>query len=191
MSLAPEPGRWPEHASADRLTLGTGMAAVAAARVPGSYWDSSRDALRRLAEGLTTADPGPLPGDLLPLGGFGRGNAVLSIVPWNGVGMTRISTDVVISRAGPVPRLRSRDGGAGPALALAALALLLALAADDDRDGRVALGLGVEGLLSWYRESNRAGSPRLPLAFALEHVRARLREGGDDRMGAALDASWR
>ena len=59
MSLAPEPGRWPEHASADRLTLGTGMAAVAAARVPGSFWDAYRDALRRLAKGVAEAEPGP------------------------------------------------------------------------------------------------------------------------------------
>ncbi len=177
VSLQPAAGRWPQHEADDRQEVGVGLAALPASKLPGSLWDAYRDALRAFAMRVADADEGTLPGDLVSLDGFGR-RAVLSVVPWDGPGMTMVSADVVHSSAGPVPRLRSRDKGTGPSGAIAALALAIALAADADRRGRLALALGIEGLLAWYRESHRASPPRLALAYALEHARGRL--GADD-----------
>ena len=61
---------------------------------------------------------------------------------------------------------------------IAALALLVALAADAGPDDRLALALGIEGLLSWFRESDRGFPSRNALAFALAHADGRLRESG-------------
>ena len=59
------------------------------------------------------------------------------------------------THAGPVPRMTREPESAGPVKEIAAIALLVALAADAGPDDRLALALGIEGLLSWFRESDR------------------------------------
>lgn len=128
-----------------------------------------------LASRIAPAE-GALPGDLVPLEGLGV-PGVLAVVPWEGPGRARVEIQLLKTRAGPVPRLADRPDEAGPHVEIAALALLVALAADADPD-RLTIALGIEGLLAWYRESDRGAAPRNALAFALAHVRDRLTAAG-------------
>jgi hypothetical protein len=89
-----------------------------------------------------------------------------------------VEAELLEPRGGLVPRLADAPGTAGPAKEIAALTLLVALAVDGDADARLALGLGVEGVVAWFRESDRRAAPRNALAFALAHARDRLGETG-------------
>jgi hypothetical protein len=174
--LHPAPGRWPEHEAGDRLELGVGAVAVAARRAPAPRWPPTQSVLVALASGLAAADRGALPGDLVqldPLGPVGP----LAVVPWEGEGRARVDFDLVGSVAGTVPGLPVEPVEAGPAVEIAAVALVVALAADDPAT-RLPLALGIEGVLSWMRESYRAAPARDALRFALAHADGRLREAG-------------
>jgi hypothetical protein len=175
--LHPGEGRWPEHEGRDRLAVGVGMAALAAFRMADPGWVPYRAALATLATRVARADAGPLPGDLAPLDGFGQ-PGLLQVVPWEGPGRENVEAEIVAARGGPVPRMAREPESAGPVREVAALALLVALAADAGPDGRLALALGIEGLLAWFRESDRLAPARNALAFALAHADERLREGG-------------
>lgn len=169
-------GRWPEQESADRLALGLGLVALASSGTTQPRWEPFRAALVRLATRIAAADDGPLPGDLAPLEGFGVPGD-LAVVAWEGPGRARVEAHLLDTRGGLVPRLADRPEEAGPHLQIAALALLLALAADA-RPDRLTLALGIEGVLAWYRESDRMAAPRKALIFALAHAEDRLREAG-------------
>jgi hypothetical protein len=170
-------GRWPEHEARDRLTVGVGMAALTAFRMLDPRWVPYRAALATLATGVARADAGPLPGDLAPLDGLSQGG-LLQVVPWEGPGRENVEVEIVATRGGPVPRIAKEPESAGPVKEIATLALLVALAADAGSDGRLALALGIEGLLAWFRESDRLAPTRNALAFALAHADGRLRESG-------------
>jgi hypothetical protein len=174
--LHPRPGRWPEHERADRLAIGLGTLALAARFTTPNRWEPFRATLAPLAEGIASSGSGALPGDLVwldALGPVGR----LAVVPWEGPGRLGVESDLIDSPAGPVPRLRVRPKEAGPGLEIAALALVVALAVDVAED-RLALALGIEGLLAWHRDSDRLAPPRDALMFALSHAGGRLREAG-------------
>ena len=81
------------------------------------------------------------------------------------------------SHAGPVPRLADRPQESGPFAEVAALALMIALAVDREED-RLPLALGAEGVIAWFRESDRRAAPRNALAFALAHADERLKQAG-------------
>ena len=83
--LHPGEGRWPEHEARDRLTVGVGLAALAAFRMTELRWIPYRDALATLATRLARAEAGPLPGDLARLDGLGQ-PGLLDVVPWEGPG---------------------------------------------------------------------------------------------------------
>lgn len=182
MLLHPAPGRWPEHQSGDRLALGLGLVALAASGSAEPRWEAFRGILGPLALRLAGTPQGPLAGDLAPLERFGIPGA-LAVVPWEGPGRARVEVHLLSTRGGLVPRLADRPDEAGPHKEIAALALLVALAADADPD-RLTLALGIEGILAWYRESDRLAAPRNALAFARAHARDRLRESGRDAGGA-------
>jgi hypothetical protein len=175
--LHPPAGRWPEHEAADRLAVGVAMCALAAQGTPEPRWLALREILVDLASRLAAAGSGPLPGDLAPLDRLGVPGP-LAVEGWEGPGRARLCADVLDTRGGLVPRLSEEEGASGPARQIAALALIVALAADADADGRLALALAVEGLISWYRESDRLTAPRHALVFALAHAAGRLRESG-------------
>lgn len=175
--LHPGSGRWPEHADADRIALGVGMAALGANNAPDARWIAYRDALTRLATGVAAAGDDPLPGDLVPLDGLG-GSGVLNVVPWDGPGRERVVADVLATRGGLVPRITEAPRTGGAAREVAALALVVALAADTASDLRLALALGTEGVVTWFRDSDRRGAAKDALAFALAHARGRLGEAG-------------
>jgi hypothetical protein len=175
--LHPSEGRWPEHEARDRLTVGVGLAALAAFRMLEPRWVPYRDALATLATRLARAEAGPLPGDLAQLDGLGQ-SGLLNVVPWEGPGRENVEVEIVPSHAGPVPRMAKEPESAGPVKEIAAIVLLVALAADAGPAGRLALALGIEGLLSWFRESDRGFPTRNALAFALAHADGRLRESG-------------
>lgn len=177
VNLLPVKGRWPEHERADRLALGLGLVCLAPPRTPGGWWDSYRTSLRTLAIAISEAGDEPLPGDLLPLETFGRRDA-LEVVPWRGSTPGAVEADVVSTRAGLVPRLRSRHKDPGPGIAVAAMALVIALAADGDHQARLGLALSIEGTLACYRESERHTPPRQVFGYALEHARNRLVDQG-------------
>jgi hypothetical protein len=174
--LHPSPGRWPAEEPGDRLALGVGLMALAAAAGSDSRWLAFRDVLAGAASRLAAAPAGPLPGDLAdvrPLGGPGP----LAVVPWEGPGRARVEVQLLASRGGLVPVLSDRPAAAGPFAEVAALALLIALAADREGD-RLPLALGAEGVIAWFRESDRRAAPRNALAFALAHSDERLKQAG-------------
>jgi hypothetical protein len=174
--LHPAPGRWPEREAADRLAMGIGLAALAAQASSDARWPPFRDALARASQGIAAAGDAPLPGDLVPLEGLGVAGA-LAVVPWEGPGAMTVSAQVLAARGGLVPKLTSAPGP-GPATEIAALALLVALAVDGDAGERLALALGVEGVLAWFRESDRRAPARNALGFALAHAADRLAASG-------------
>ena len=175
--LEPGEGRWPEHERSDRLRLGIGMAALATNRLADRWWEAYREGLVAFATGVAR-ETGEIPGDLISLEGLARGPLV--VVPWDGPGRGELTVELRQSAVGPVPALGGDAVKAGPGLAVGALALLVALAVDADADGRLALGLAVEGLVAWYRESHRLVAPRNALVFARAHAVARLDEVGRD-----------
>jgi hypothetical protein len=174
--LHPADGRWPESERADRLAVGLGTAALASRAAPPPRWEAYRAALVTLAARVARSPAGPLRGDLVDLTALGQ-SGLLQVVPWEGEGRLGVETEIVTSSSGLVPRIVDRPDEAGPALEIASLALLIALAADADED-RLALALGVEGLMAWHRESDRQAPPRAALTFALAHAEDRLREAG-------------
>ena len=173
--LDPAPGRWPAHESADRLALGIGMVALAAQGSADARWEGFRSILVPLAARVAAVE-GPLPGDLAPLERLGVPGA-LAVVPWEGPGRATVEAHLLDTRGGLVPRLARQPEEAGPFKEIACLALIVALAADADPD-RLALALGIEGVLAWYRESDRLSAPHHALAFALAHVRERIAGSG-------------
>jgi hypothetical protein len=175
--LHPGQGRWPEHEAVDRLALGVGAAALGAFSSSERRWAAYRDALARAATEIAAAGEGPLPGDLVPLEGLGV-PGMLAVVPWEGPGRARLVVELLGARGGVVPKVAEAPGTSGPAREIAALTLLVALAADAGAEGRLALALGVEGVVAWFRESDRRAPPRNALAFALDHARGRLEGTG-------------
>jgi hypothetical protein len=175
--LHPADGRWPEHEDADRLALGVGMAALGAYHSTDARWEAYREALARAATGFAGAGSEPLPGDLVPLERLGVGGA-LAVVAWDGPGAARVEAELLRTRGGLVPRISDAPTTAGPAKEIAALALLVALAADADAEARLGLAFGVEGVVVWFRESDRLAASRNALVFALAHAGGRLRETG-------------
>jgi len=173
--LEPADGRWPEHERADRLRLGASLAAIAANKLTGRWWEPFRTALVTVAE--AASGPDPIPGDLVALEPFGS-RGVLRVEPWAGEGRAEVVAELGPSPVGPVPVLRKGIHGEGPGFAVAALALLIALAVDADEDGRLALALTLEGLVGWYRDTHRLVAPHKGVTYALEHAVARLDEAG-------------
>lgn len=172
--LHPADGRWPDHEADDRLAVGLGAACLGIHRLPEAAWARDRAALAILATGVAAAGSGPLPGTLVPLDDFGLGGA-LEVVPWAGPGRETVECELLASRGGLVPRYSREPESIGPAKEIAALALLVALAADAGPRERLRLALGIEGLLGWFRESDRLAAPRNALAYALVHADERLR----------------
>jgi hypothetical protein len=175
--LHPAEGRWPEHEAADRLAIGIGVAALAAHQASEPRWIAYREALARLASRVASARSDPLPGDMVPLQGLGPGGA-LAVEAWDGPGLGRVEAELLKTRGGLVPRFVHVPGTAGPVKMIAALTLLVALAVDADADGRLALALGLEGVLAWFRETDRLSPSHKVLAYALAHADERLREAG-------------
>src|SRR5262249_47140232 len=174
--LEPADGRWPEHERADRLRLAVGLAALAAHRVAGGWWAPLREA-RGTRGGRVASTEGALPAgtvDLAPLGGRGP----LAVVPWEGPGRHEVVTELTRSAVGPVPVLRGGGDRVAPTAAVGALALGVAVAVDAAADGRLALGLALEGVVGWYRESHRLTAPRNAVGYAIAHAAARLEEAG-------------
>ncbi len=170
------PGRWPEHETADRTALGLGLVTLAAHGSAEPRWEAFRAILVQLATRIAASPAGPLRGDLVPLERLGLPGE-LAVVAWEGPGRARVEAHLLSTRGGLVPRLADHPQEAGPLKEIAALALVVALAADADPD-RLALALGIEGILAWYRESDRLSPPRKVLVFAMAHARARLAESG-------------
>lgn len=175
--LRPAEGRWPEHEAADRLALGIGAAALAAHRLPEPRWHAYRDTLAGVATAVAGAGGEPLPGDLAPLERLGVGG-FLAVVPWEGRGAGGVEVQLLEASDGLVPRLSDARGGSGPVKEVAALALVVALAADGDAEPRLRLALGLEGVLAWFRETDRLSPSRDVMRFALAHAAERMHEAG-------------
>jgi hypothetical protein len=173
--VTPAPGRWPDAEADDRLTLATGLAAVAGHKSPDTRWPAFRTAMVELAKGINQAPSGPLPGDILSLDELGA-TSDLVIVEWQGEGRALVEAELVRARAAVLPRLGAHPDEAGPFREIAALALILAEAEDADSHQRLRLALAVEGLIFWFRDSDRRAPPHNALAFALNHVDVRLHE---------------
>jgi hypothetical protein len=175
--LHPAEGRWPGHEPADRLALGIGTAALGAYQSSDDRWTAYREALTRASTGIVEAGAEPLPGGLVVLDGLGVPGE-LAVVPWQGPGQATFRVDLLESRVGLVPRIAEASQAAGPVKEIGALTLVIALAVDADAEGRLELALGIEGVVSWFRDSDRRAPPRNALAFAIAHARGRLAETG-------------
>lgn len=171
----PAPGRWPEHEADDRLMIAAGLLAVAAHKAPESRWPAFRTAMVELAKGINQAAPGPLPGDLLSLDELGA-HGDLVVVEWQGEGRALVEAQLVQARAAIVPALGRHPEEAGPFREIASLALVMSQAEAGDADLRLRLALAVEGVVFWFRDSDRRAPPRNALAFALNHVDVRINE---------------
>lgn len=176
--LAAADGRWPRFEPADRFAIGVGFAALAANKTTTPRWEALRELLREVATGMVAAGAGELPGDLIPLAPFELPGGNLRVVPWEDRPDTRCEAEIVQAPGGIVPRLVHEPKTAAPTVELSALATLVALAADATPDDRLLLAFGVEGMLAWYRESQRNTPPRQALAFAEAHATDRLTEIG-------------
>ena len=175
----PAAGRGPKEQADDRLALVISLAALAANKAPDNRWPPLREAMVDLAKGINQAPPGPLPEDLVPLDQLGaRGD--LLVVDWQGEGRARVEVQVVKARAAIVPHLAATPDEAGPFREIAALALALAMAEEADAHERTRIALGLEGVVFWFRDSDRRAPPRNALAFALNHVEVRLEEKAGD-----------
>ena len=180
--LHPAPGRWPAHQSADRLALGLGLIALAASGTAEQRWDAFRSILAQTATRIAAAEAGPLSGDLVGLERLGVPGS-LAVVAWEGPGREGVEAHLLETRGGLVPLLVEQPEEAGPLKEIASLALLVALAADADPD-RLTLALGIEGVLAWYRESDRLSAPRNVMNFAIAHAADRLAASGRSLPGA-------
>lgn len=174
--LQPADGRWPEHEPSDRLALGAGTAALAAAKLDDERFAAYRNALADLARRIVAAGEEPLPGGIARVGGLGAPDT-LQVVAWDGPGRASVTSELARGAAGLVPSLRDPPQSE-TAVAICALALAVALAVDAGAEDRLALALALEGVVSWYRTSHRMSPSRHALAFALAHARDRLREAG-------------
>ncbi len=175
MRLHPAAGRTPGQQADDRLSLAISMAALASNKAPDNRWPPLREAMVDLAKGINQSPPGPLPEDLVSLDQLGAHGDLL-VVDWQGEGRARVEVQLVKARAAIVPHLASTPDEAGPFREIAALALALAMAEDADTHERTRIALGLEGIVFWFRDSDRRAPPRNALAFALNHVEVRLEQ---------------
>ena len=175
MRLRPVDDRAPEHDADDRLGIVVGMAALAANKAPDSRWPALRTAIVELAKGINQSPSGPLPEDLVSLDEFGAPGE-LAVVEWQGEGRARVEVQLIKARAALVPYLAATPDEAGPFREIAVLALGLAMAEVASAHERTRLALGLEGIVFWFRDSDRRAPPRNALAFALNHVEVRLEE---------------
>lgn len=161
-----------------RVLMGVGLVAVAFHRAVGRGRDALGECLVELAVGIAGASDGELPFALVHLGPLGV-REYLQVVPWDGDGRGRVDAEVVAAAGGTrVPRVTAAPEYAGPSVEIAALALVASLAEPPDGDVRLALALGVEGVLAWYREADERTPPRDALASALVHAADRMAEAG-------------
>lgn len=92
----------------------------------------------------------------------------------------RVVVEIVAGRGDRlVPRLAEAPDFAGPSVEVAALAAIQHVAGCyGDGDLRLALALGIEGVIAWYRQADRMSPPHDALTFALAHVGDRFAESG-------------
>lgn len=160
------------------ILIGVGMAAVVGHEMPDVRRAGMWECLVEVASGIAALPAGEEPARLVHLGPLGIPE-YLEVTPWGGAGRGRVAADVVAARAGArVPRITDRPAFAGPSAEIATLALVSHVAATAGPDGRLALALGLEGVIAWYREAHTMSPPRDALRFALVHAADRMAEAG-------------
>lgn len=172
-------GRWPTRQVADRIALAIGAAGMAAGPMQPDRWSAFQSTLVDAAGGIVRAGDGDLDADLVRLDGF-AGAGILRIGGDPAGAEVTVGFELVSAMGNQaVVRLDRTSRNASPsAAAVACLAQVLALAEPSDADDRLALALAIEGLVAWYRESDRRAAPRMGLQFALVHAADRLRSAG-------------
>lgn len=160
-----------------RVAMATGLVACAHHRSRGPQRTGFGECLVEIATGVAGTGTGDLPLALVHLGPLGV-REFLEVTDWDEHGRGRVDADLVAARAGTVPRITAAPEYAGPSVEIAALALVAHLAAPADADLRMALALGIEGVLAWYREADQLTPPRDALTFALAHAADRMAEAG-------------
>lgn len=171
--LEPAAGRWPEHETSDRLTLGASMVASALCRVAEPLLPGFRGGVKRIALSLARSGPGE-PGDEPDE----HPDAWPRLVDWDEPGRPRMTLELARSSIGPVPRLGHRPWSSSE-LSLASFALVECVSQGTDRDERLSLALTLEGVLGWYRDSDPSFQPpQQAVAFALRYAGIRFVEAG-------------
>lgn len=160
------------------VLMGVGMAAVIGHEVPETRRAGMWECLVEAASGIAGLPVGQDPVRLVHLGPLGIPDH-LEVIPWGGAGRGRVAAEVVAGGAGArVPRITDRPAFAGPSAEIATLALVCHVAAAAGPGDRLALALGLEGVIAWYREAHPMSPPRDALRFALVHAADRMQEAG-------------
>jgi hypothetical protein len=175
--LAPTDGTG-EVAPGERLRMAVGLVAAAYHRAPDSRVTGFEECLVELARAIAgTGDDGPA-ARLVHLGPLGVRD-FLTLEPWGAEPRGLVTAELVAARGGAaVPRITGSPAFAGPSVEIAALALAQHVGEGADPDGRLAVGLGIEGVLAWYREAHRMSQPSDALRFALVHAADRMTRAG-------------
>jgi hypothetical protein len=179
--ILPGPRSSPERSEADAIRMALGLVAAAYGAAPESRVPGFRECLVDLAQALAAPEFDGSAGRLVHLGPLGV-REFLTVEPWGPEGRARVTAELVAGRRGEVPRITDAPGFAGPSVEIAGLALVQHVGnGPAGADGRLALALGVEGILAWFAEAHRMSPPRDALRFALAHADERL--GGAGRPG--------
>ncbi|MFP5451186.1 MAG: hypothetical protein ACLGG9_05480 [Thermoleophilia bacterium] len=171
-------GAGDEVGPGERVRMAVGLVAAAHHRSPDTRVTGLEECLVELARAIAGPDPAG-PGErLVHLGPLGVRD-FLTLDPWGAEPRGLIAAELVAVRGGAaVPRITASPAFAGPSAEIAALALAQHVAAGADADGRLAVGLGIEGVLAWYREAHRMSQPSDALTFALVHMADRMAHAG-------------
>jgi len=176
--LHPAAGSEGGDAAGDPILMGVGLAAVIGHEMPETRRAGMWECLVEAASGIAVLPVGDDPARLVHLGPLGIPE-YLEVVPWGGTGRGRVAAEVVAGGAGArVPRITDRPAFAGPSAEIATLALVSHIAAVVGADDRLALALGLEGVIAWYREAHPMSPPHDALRFALVHAADRMQEAG-------------
>lgn len=162
----------------DRVRMAVGLVAAAYHRAPDTRIMGFEECLVELAQAIAAPAPEG-PGErLVHLGPLGVRD-YLTLEPWGAEPRGLIAAELVAARGGSaVPRITASPAFAGPSAEIAALALAQHVGTRAAADGRLAVGLGIEGVLAWYREAHRMSQPSDALTFALVHMADRMARAG-------------
>ena len=164
----------------DRVRMVIGLVALAYQRAPDVRVMGFEECLREFAQAIVAVGDGE-PGErLVHLGPLGVRDYLL-LEPGDGAAGAVVAAHLLSSRGeATVPRLTASPGFAGPSLEIASLALAQSVCTDRDTgaDGRLAVALGVEGVLAWYGEAHRMSQPADAVRFALVHMSDRMAQAG-------------
>jgi len=169
-------GRPPE---ADRLDLALGLIAWGVHRTHEGEVRPVADRIRALATAVAASDDGRVPEGTVKISTRTQGVVPVELVAWSGErSLTRVTAEIAHSAVGPVPLIKGSPSAG--MLVLAGLCAVMDESELSGAEGRLALALALEGLITWYGESHRMTPARDAVRAARAHAADRLRSAGHE-----------